>query len=94
VLLYWIQSKYDSKRIRVIAMGDSMSYNLEDDIPLITVKTPSIADECPNDWQRGYEWGRYNKSRRDPEMVAMFLKTFEPRNAFDRGYAEGLSYGH
>lgn len=67
-----------------------MSYQLDRDIPLIEVKRPSIADEYADNWQRGYEWGRYNKSRRDPEMVARFLRTFETRNAFDRGYEEGL----
>lgn len=71
-----------------------MTYQLENDIPLIKVKRPHLADAYPDDWARGHSWGLYNKSRRDPEMVAKFLRTFEPRNAFDRGYMEGLSYGH
>ncbi len=67
-----------------------MTYQLDDNIPLIEVKRPLFADMYADDYERGFSWGRYNKSRRDPEMVARFLRTFEPRNKFDNGYQEGL----
>lgn len=75
-------------------MGITGMFRLDNNVPLPEVKRPLLADLYPDDWQRGHDWGRYNKSRRDPEMIAKFLKTFEPRNKFDRGYMEGLSYGH